>query len=286
MQYQNITIQPGTSVNLQIPGTGIWFESGTTSTLNSYIVVKPNMGGGELTLKPGQHFQDNHQNVDQWNISALDSTATITGRIIIGNGDFGDSNVNGTFQLSSAVQVNNLPANPVPIAAGTGVTLPVSLAGTSNVAIPAGTTVTNAAGSPVPVVAGTGVTIPVSIAGNVNTSAGPMTYTNSFATSTTSSTTALAIVTAAANVNGAILNQTLVSGFPTNQVRYAFLAKATAPTSITDGDLLDFVFCTSTTFSNFQNQSPIKVAAGKGIWLIADVATAANMVVGALTTVL
>jgi hypothetical protein len=287
MQSLNFAVSVGGAALILCPGTGIWYESGTSTTSNTYIVAKPNGGGTEVTLKPGQHFQDAQNPAQQWTVTALDPTAGITGRLVIGNGDFGDSNGQFTMGGTGNVNVANLPAAPVPIAAGTGVTLPVSIAGTLPVSMAAGVAVSNLPAAPVPIAAGTGVTLPVSIAATVTTTQAPMTYTNSFE-SFGIMAGAQNIVTAASNVNGAILNQTLVSTTATSIANtFAFLAKATAPTSLTDGDVLDVISVAATTVNNFQNQSPIKVAAGKGIWMYPyTTTTASNVLISALATVL
>jgi hypothetical protein len=261
MQANNINITPGNTQTLPCVGTGFWFESGTSSTTNPYIVVKPDTGA-EIVLKPGQHFQDAAAPTGTWRIYALDPTAAITGRVIIGNGEFGDSNISNTFKLdgtfTNSVNVNNTTAAP------------------ANVAIVGVTTAT-----PLPVV----------IPGTVKTAQGAMTYTNSFASQAVMSNNGvLNILPAASNVNGAILNQTLVSGAngTSAPTLYSFIAKATAPTSPTDGDVLDVVMCINSSISNFQNQNPIQVAAGKGIWVIATNATNADgsLLKAALVTVL
>ena len=240
MQANNINIAAGATQTLPCVGTGFWFESGTSSTSNSYIVVKPDTGA-EIVLKPGQHFQDPAASTGTWRISALDPAATITGRVIIGNGEFGDSNINNTFKLdgtfTNSVNVNNTTAAP------------------ANVSVVGVTTAT-----PFPVV----------IPGVVNTSQGAMAYSNSFQSTAQSNVAPIQILAPGANVNGAVLAQTLVSGVPGANITMTFLAKATAPANITDGDVLDAITVGSAVINNFQNQSPIKVAAGKGIWVMAN----------------
>jgi hypothetical protein len=255
MQAINLNVTPGNTQQVQCVGTGIWFESGASTTADAYIIVKPDQGA-EMVLKPGQHFQDASMGTGTWRVTGHDPAATITGRVIIGNGDFGDSNVNNIFKLdgtfTNSVNVNNTTAAPAV----------VSLHSSD-------------------------ITLPVSIAGNVNTSQGAMAYNSSFSTSA-STATAVNVLAAAANVNGANLNQTLVSGTAsTGAGAIAFVAKATAPTSITDGDLLDIVTIGGgSTINNFQNQSPIKVPAGKGIWVISAGTSDAGFYKGALVQVL
>ncbi len=250
MQSQDLKVGAGNSTLVQVPGTGIWFESGASTTADAYIVVKPDTGA-EITLKPGQHFQDPTHISREWRITGHDPAAVITGRLIIGNGDFGDSNISNT------VSINNVIGN-------------VPVVGT--------VTVGNTGANRVP--------IAINPTDTIKTQVMPMTYTTGINTAAAVNV-AVNIVTAAANVNGAILQQTLVSG-QTNGTTYGticFIAKATAPASITDGDLLDCCTYGPNSFTNFQNQSPIQVAAGKGIWLISNF-NEAVMQKGALVTVL
>ncbi len=244
MQSNNLKIAAGGTTTLQIPGTGFWFESGTSTTADTYIVVKPDTGA-EFRLKPGQHVQDKSSGmVSVWRVSASDPGAVIDGKIIIGNGDFGDSNVSNTFKLdgtfTNTVSVNNTPANRVPVSLDTTQNLPVTVVGAVTV-----------------------------VGGTVN-------YTNAWADASGVNVTAQSIVTAAANVNGLYIEFAEMALVPSvgNQGCVAtILAKASNPGGPTDGDVL-FVGaagCSSGTgvapAVNVTLGQRIKVPAGKGLWL-------------------
>lgn len=112
MQSINFTVPAGGSVLIPCPGNGIWFESGTSSTSDTYIVVRPDKGGAECVLKPGQNFQDRSNPATQWTITCHDPAASISGRLIIGNGDFSDDNTQNLVTIAAS-NVPNSAALPV-----------------------------------------------------------------------------------------------------------------------------------------------------------------------------
>ena len=94
------------------------------------------------------------------------------------------------------------------------------------------------------------------------------------------STTALAALTpeqvfsAAANVNGAIVwTAEALSGVGAGIQQCAFIAKAAAPVSLIDGDVVsisDFAF--TNTWGKTKTSRPVKIPAGKGLYFIASLA--------------
>jgi hypothetical protein len=44
MQSNTINIGAGKTITMPCPGTGFWFEAGTTTTTDPYIIVKPDSG--------------------------------------------------------------------------------------------------------------------------------------------------------------------------------------------------------------------------------------------------
>jgi hypothetical protein len=106
MQSNKLNIQPGQSVMMPCTGNGFSYESGTSTTNNAYIIVKPGTGGTEIRLKPGQKVNDiGAQGV--WLITAEDPTATITGYVVIGDGKFADDN--NVVTLGSSTNAAALP---------------------------------------------------------------------------------------------------------------------------------------------------------------------------------
>jgi hypothetical protein len=254
MQSINLNIAPGTTQIIPCVGNGIWFESGASTTSNPYVSVKPDTGA-EFTLKPGQHCQDQSIQTGTWRITALDPTANITGRVIIGNGDFGDSNVNNTFKLDgtfvNSVNVNNTTAQRVPVTLDTTQSIGIN----------------NTTANRIPVSLDTSQTLQLA----TNTVA----YNSAFTSTAGSSiNTAIQMLPAASNVNGAILNKFDI--IVSSNTPFAVIAKATAPANIGDGDVLfcaDANAATATKYSlDISKDGQIKAQAGKGIWYISTAA--------------
>ena len=111
MQSNKINIPASGAVTMPCTGTGFWFESGTSTTANQYIIVKPDTGA-EFRLKPGQNCKDPKTQVSTWYIKAEDPTAVIAGNVIIGNGDFNDDNTANLVTIT-ATAVTNAAALPV-----------------------------------------------------------------------------------------------------------------------------------------------------------------------------
>jgi hypothetical protein len=226
MQSNSLNIQAGATVNMPCQGNGFWFESGTSSTSNLYIIVKPD-SGAEFRLKPGQHVQDRDNTTGSWRIRAEDPTAVITGSVIIGSGDFADNNTLNKVTLDATfannVTVMNSTANRVPVALDPNATL--------------------------------------QLASNI------VAYTHKYAVAggATATATAVNMLAAATNVNGAILNKFEAIDSAGSTCSMAVVASAVAPTSLADGDVL-----WSAIVGTGMNKHEIKVPAGKGIWLITD----------------
>lgn len=105
MQSNRLNITAGNTVTLPVTGNGFWYESGSSSTTNPYIIVKPSTGGAEIRLKPGQSVT-RLQNQAFWLVTAEDPTAVITGYAIIGDGGFNDDNTaNSVIANATAMPV-------------------------------------------------------------------------------------------------------------------------------------------------------------------------------------
>jgi hypothetical protein len=215
----------------------------TVAVGDTRIKVKPE-NGGELVLKPGQRFRiAPDQQASRWYISSYDGKSRIAGQVIVGSGDFDDANTLNKVQLDASfannVYVNNTQAQRIPVALDPNV--------------------------------------PLNIAGQT------VNYTNAFADATTAAGT-VAVVTAAQNPNGMYVELAEISGSGGNNVfgETALVAKAgAAPASITDGDVLMVTTCagyaggsTSANYGFVNDRLParVKVAAGKGLYLVSAAA--------------
>lgn len=242
MQSRTInTNLAGASITIPCTGSGFWFESGTSTTSNSYIIVKPDTGA-EFRIKPGQSVKDPKVQVSTWTVHAEDPAAIITGNIIIGNGDFNDDNVSNTFKLdatfANTVNVTNTAAQRVPVSLDPAqvLNIPGAIVAYTNSHISAGSSVTN---------------------------------------------TAIQILAAAANVNGAILNKFELIASSSLAAAVTVLAKATAPGAISDGDVLFGAVLQAGVPArialNTAECGSVKVPAGKGIWYISNSADGATL---------
>lgn len=251
MQTYPLSLTPGApNANIGTDATLFVYESGTSSG-DARITVKAD-NSAEIVLRPGQRFRITER-ASRWFVSAFEVGATISGNIIIGSGDFEDSNTNNIVTLAdgfaNTVKVSNTAAERVPVTLDTAQTQPVSIAST----------------------------LPVSIVGTVNVAGSTVEYTHSFADSSTGSFVAQVIMTPAQNVNGCIVEfaqfEVAMNVGTNNTFSGALIAKAGAvPTSVTDGDVLLTACLTmssvATSGSTEQVILParIKVAAGKGLY--------------------
>lgn len=248
MQSYVFNLAPNNLVRaFDVPADLFVYESGvpTPTTGDTRIKIKPNTGA-EMVLRPGQRFRlAPGSEASHWEVSALDPSVTLTGYVIIGSGEFDDANTLNKFTLDATL-ANNV-------------------------------TVTNTPGQRVPTSADLTQTIPVSIAGTVNVAGNTVQYTNSFADAGLVAITAQQIFAPASNPNGAYVEFAEVAmSASSNGVStvVSLIAKATAPTSQTDGDVLMVVNCSSGQGApctpGLVNQilgTRIKIPAGKGLYL-------------------
>jgi hypothetical protein len=106
MQSNKLSIAAGSAVIMPCTGSSFSYESGSSTTTNAYIIVKPGTGGAEIRLKPGQKVLDIGQQ-GTWVITAEDPTAIITGYVVIGDGHFADDN--NVVTLGSSTNAAALP---------------------------------------------------------------------------------------------------------------------------------------------------------------------------------
>ncbi|MFZ3288041.1 MAG: hypothetical protein WA191_14505 [Telluria sp.] len=250
MEAKDLQIAAGQSQTIQAAGSGFRFESGASTTADTYLRVKPE-SGNEMVVKPGQQFRL-AQESGSWTLNANDATAALTGRVLIfgASENFEDSNtsnvvvLDGTF--TNSVNVNNTVAERVPVTLDTTQTQPVSIANT------------------------------VTVQGTVNIAGATVEYTNSFADASVAAVTAQVIFTPAQNLNGAFVEfaqlEIAVQVGTNATFSGALIAKAGPPASVADGDVL-LAACMSMTSTATAGATEqvilpvrIKVAAGKGLY--------------------
>lgn len=271
LQYYDISIGLSGIQKIAAQGRYIYYYTGTTPLIaggatptaagNQAIKVQAGQSGNTILLMPGQSYRldDNDKVPTEWILSNFKAAEVITGQVMVGEGDFRDSNTSNTSYVkldatfANNVRITNTPADRVNVSLDTSQIL--QIAGQS-----------------------------------VN-------YTNAWADIGNGPVVAQQIFSAASNPNGAwieFVDFSLVNQQQTPSFIASIIAKATAPATQTDGDVLFVASAagTSATASGTlavvnQTQSVrIKVAAGKGLYLNQTGGTASSAVKSVLYTLL
>lgn len=228
--------------NLPASGDLIVYESAVAAG-ETRLRVKPD-NGGVVILRPGQWFR-NPSPVTQWAVESYNKTDVIDAVFVIGYGEFGDANT-----------LNK-------------VTLDATFANVVTVAGVANTKVGNTVAERIPVTLDPTQTI--------NTASNVMAYTASYSASAACvANTPIQMLAAATNVNGVVLNKfDMIYNTGGGAGIFSVIAKATAPTSQSDGDVLaSGVLSSGATVKigmDIAKEGQPKVAAGKAIWYFATV---------------
>lgn len=92
---------------------------------------------------------------------------------------------------------------------------------------------------------------------------------------------ALTIFAAGANTNGAIILHMESQDAPAGYVLQTFVAKATAPATVTDGEVLAqstvIAVAGSTIFSGIKRENPVRIPAGLGLYFVSNAAGVGGM---------
>lgn len=246
MDYQNISFSALRKTNVfSLVGDGFWYVDATPSdgSVDTRIRVTAD-NGNTIVLKPGQHFRLENA-VLGWTIASMTGAEAFTGNIIVGNGDFGDDVL--------AVKLDATLANNVTVVNGAGAPVPVSIQGGA-------VEVTNDAGNP----------LPVSLSGVGTVQENLVAYTGAYTTaSAIGMGTAVEIVSAAANTAGITIHSAFIE--PNNTADAfvtSFLAKATAPASVTDGDMVMISKGFTGATGMVTLPQKVRIPAGKGLYII------------------
>lgn len=246
-----------------IPATGDLFvyESADGDPNNERRVrVRPTGGGGEVVLRPGQQFRTSSK-VTGWNVRSYTGAETLNGAFIIGEGHFADSNTKNTLSLDAAfannVTVMNDNGQRVPVSLDTAQILPVFMMNEVEVK--------NDSGNP----------LTVAIDSNTQDNIGGLivNYTHAYASNAAgNANTPIQLLAAGTNQNGAALVKfDMITGAVSVAGMFAVIAKATAPASVLDGDVLllgNLPAGSSTISMDLGKVGAAKALPGKAIWYI------------------
>jgi hypothetical protein len=142
MQYYPFSVAVGASHHVLARGNFLRYYEALTGTANPTLEIKPMGSGGagssEFLLRPGQSIKL-PVSVPGFMIENFDGIATITGRLLIGEGDFNDSVISGNVTVTGTVLVSessgtqfNTQAN---VTVGTSQVLLQNLAGTKKLVL-------------------------------------------------------------------------------------------------------------------------------------------------------
>lgn len=122
MQYYDITVAANGRQDVQAPGTFFYYLNGNAGGADNTITLTLGMGGTKVVLKPGQSVRlpDGAKEISDWVIGNYANSATILGQVLIGRGDFKDTNVVGTVQVVDGAQARTLANQAFFAAIGSG----------------------------------------------------------------------------------------------------------------------------------------------------------------------
>lgn len=113
MQYYPFSVAVGASHHVLARGNFLRYYEALTGTANPTLEIKPmgssGAGSSEFLLRPGQSMKL-PVSVPGFMIENFDGIATITGRLLVGEGDFNDSQISGDVTISGTVAVTESAA--------------------------------------------------------------------------------------------------------------------------------------------------------------------------------
>lgn len=252
LQYYDINLAPNQTQKIGAQGRYIYYYAGSTPLIaggatpaaagNQAIKVQAGQSGNTILLMPGQSYRldEADKAPSEWIVTNFKGAEIITGQVLVGEGDFQDSNTSNT----SYVKLDATFANNVKVTNDTGSRVPVSLDTTQTL--------------------------------NVNVAGTSVQYTNAWADSTVAAANGQVIFTPAANVNGAWIEfaQVAITNNQSQQAGVSLIAKSAAPAGFTDGDVIMNVACAGVNntaavqFNHINEVLPIrvKIPAGKGLY--------------------
>ncbi|MGQ0750606.1 MAG: hypothetical protein ACT4PS_08735 [Betaproteobacteria bacterium] len=100
MRYYDFSVAVGASQRLQVKGNFCRFYDISAGAASPTIKIKAGRPGSEFLLKPGQMIRL-PESVAEWYVENFDALLTITGKLLIGEGDFQDNNFTGNVSVST-----------------------------------------------------------------------------------------------------------------------------------------------------------------------------------------
>lgn len=247
MQSLNFSLSPtNQTMPLNIEASGLWYESGT-SAINTRIIVSPEVGG-DIELKPGQRVKMTAMS-KSWRIRSLDPTATITGKILIGSGEFEDNSSLVTLDASFANNVTVMNES-----------LPVTISGGD-------VEIKNDAGNPIPTAITN--TPAVTISGTATVQENLVQITGGVSHTGLGQNMGSTVILNNLNTNGVTIHSAVFSYATGNAAMgMALVAKNGAnPANLYDGVVIFSGYVKANDSGNFALPTKVKIPAGYGIAL-------------------
>jgi hypothetical protein len=102
MQIFDITVPANSSFVVHAPGRYFKYMSGSNGGGDASLVVTPGMQGGtKVNLAPGQAYTHaaSKPTPDSWTLANYSNTATIVGKVVVGDGKIDDPTIAGTVSI-------------------------------------------------------------------------------------------------------------------------------------------------------------------------------------------
>jgi hypothetical protein len=123
MQQFDITVPGVGGFPVHAPGRYIKYLSGNNGGGDTSLVVTPGgQGGSKIVLQPGQAYRvaDSKPTPDSWTLASNAGGATITGKVVIGDGRIDDNSLSGTVQVVDGGKARTLAGTAFIGTCGTG----------------------------------------------------------------------------------------------------------------------------------------------------------------------
>ncbi len=107
MQYFDITLPVGGVRLIDVIATYVYYLNGEASGADSTIEISNESGSDTVLLKPGQAYKMPYGKENKrWLIKSHLGEATITGKLLMGKGEFSDNRISGAVEVLGTVAVS------------------------------------------------------------------------------------------------------------------------------------------------------------------------------------
>jgi len=125
MQVFDITIAAGASRQIDVQASYIYYLNGSAGGMDTTIELRPISGGETVYLKPGQAYKMPQalvvQGITRWIIKNLKGEATITGQVLMGEGEFTDNRITGSVEVVDGGKARSLAGRAYMCAISAGI---------------------------------------------------------------------------------------------------------------------------------------------------------------------